>query len=98
MVLDEWRTSYATRSRLAIPQMGTERDWAIAFAVAIPTRIPVKRPGPRLTATPPRLAYPRPDSFRQKPIAGNRNSLWPAPRDTIALAITPCSEPIATLA
>jgi hypothetical protein len=60
--------------------------------------MPVKSPGPMPTAMPPRLRNPSPVWSRQNEIAGIKNSLYEAPRDTTAEAMTPCSEPIATLA
>ena len=43
----------ASRSRLGTPIIGTRSAWAIALAVATPTRRPVNSPGPRSTATTP---------------------------------------------
>ena len=45
------RAGKASRSRLGTPIMGTRKACAMALAVAMPTRSPVKSPGPRSTAT-----------------------------------------------
>ena len=42
------RTGKASRSRLDTPIIGTRRAWAMALAVATPTRSPVNRPGPEV--------------------------------------------------
>ena len=46
----EWRSGYATRSRLGTAMTGMRSACAITLAVVTPTRRPVNRPGPMPTA------------------------------------------------
>ena len=55
-------------SRLVAPMIGTSSTWAIAFADAIPTRIPVNKPGPMSTATAPTSPNETPACLRTKSI------------------------------
>ena len=69
------RAGKASRSRLDTPIIGTRRAWAIALAVAMPTRRPVNRPGPRSTATHADLATASTRAWRADELDGRRQRL-----------------------
>src|SRR6266542_4238217 len=71
--------------------------WARDFAVAIPTRIPVKSPGPSPTAIPPRADGSRSAHRSSSAMVGTAAS-WPVPVPArSADATRPCSVPRATV-
>src|SRR5439155_19090758 len=73
------------------------RTWARVFAVAMPTRIPVKSPGPSPTAIPPRADGSRSVHCSSSAMVGTATS-WPVPGlDRSAEATGPCSVPRATV-
>src|SRR5215213_6505505 len=90
-----WRRGKASRSRLAIPIMGTRRAWAMALAVVMPTRRPVKRPGPTSTPTT-EISSRSMSALRQTDwMAGTSISAWRRPRATSNRASTPSWPPMA---
>jgi hypothetical protein len=61
------------------PRIGTRSAWARPFAVASPTRSPVKEPGPVPTATASRSAAVQPPSVSRRSI--------------LAISSSPCRKP-----
>src|SRR5438477_8787223 len=75
--------------------MGTRSAWAKAFAVAIPTRRPVKSPGPMSTATALTSRRLMLASRHTNWIAGASVSAWRRPRAAWNSARTPSTPPTA---
>ena len=78
-----------------MPIMGTRSAWAMALAAAIPTRSPVKSPGPMSTATTEISLSSTLAWRRTKSIDGTRVSAWRFPRAECAEASTPSWPPMA---
>src|ERR687892_2447435 len=89
------RAGKASRSRLDTPIMGMRRAWAIALPAAMPTRKPVKSPGPTSTATQPMSCRSTRAWRRRKSTAGTSVSAWRLPRLEWTSANTPSCPPMA---
>ena len=90
------RSGNASRSRLGTPIIGTRSAWAIALAVATPTRRPVNRPGPEVDGDARRSPPARRRAWRQmNSIAGASDSAWRLPRAECDDASTPSCPPMA---
>src|SRR4051794_21189968 len=90
-----WRSGKAMRSRLRMPIIGTRRAWAKALAVAMPTRMPVNRPGPMSTAMQPISLSATSACSQVNSMAGVRISAWRRLRVTSKQARTPSWPPMA---